>query len=290
MKKHKSIGLYFAVFAVSFLLAFLFAGSCLICINKFFKVKMILFLLGSTGFGLLCAAIGIICLAKSLRDLKNSKLSIWFGNNYPKLLLGYFILIFTMVSINNVAIWTKDEISDVISIQWTIFGLSLTIFLVWNVIIVEFLGKLQPKSERDDDSDYIQQYHLLIQKRSFSQDVETMFLSIILLTINLFLLLSCTGLIYISAKPESVFTQNATMCSFYFTTNTIATLFIDILKPLKKDKADLLKDNKVTKEDLDGAKAGVIAQAIVDGITRAVMNSEKYTTEEEKKESTFFRR
>lgn len=92
-------------------------------------------------------------------------------------------------------------------------------------------------------------------------------------------------MIYIGMKPESIITQNILLCSFFFTTNSILCLFMDILLPLKKDKEEMLKNNSVTQSDMDKAYAALVTQAIIDGITQGVMalDSDKYTEEDKKK-------
>lgn len=282
MKRIKSLGFPILLFFASlFFLAFLVI-SILMCINNFVKVS---------DKALFWCCIGVVIVSviytglmvRGTKRFRETRLSFWLKKNGPKLLLGYFLTIFALGSVKSELIWDANTASDMLSLQWSIFGLSLTIFLVWNVIIVEFLKNRQPKEP--GSSELLQKYKLALEKRSFSQEIETTFFSVVLLTINLFLLLVSTSLIYISAKSESIITQNILHCSFFFTTNSIACLFLDILKPLKKDKADMLKDNNVTKEDIDKAQAALFAQAIIDGITQGVMalDSEKYTEEEKKK-------
>ena len=101
----------------------------------------------------------------------------------------------------------------------------------------------------------------------------------------MFLLLSSTTMIYISMTPESVITQNVLLCSFFITINSIIRLFVDILSPLKKEKEEMLKNNSVTKLDIDTAYAVQVTQAIIIGITQGVMalDSDKYTEEDKKK-------
>ena len=55
--------------------------------------------------------------------------------------------------------------------------------------------------------------------------------------------------------------------------------------PLKKDKKEMLKNNSITKSDIDKAYAAQFTQAIIDGITQGVMalDSDKYTEEDKKK-------
>lgn len=281
MRKGKTFGLFILFFLAYFFFAFFFVASVLICINNFTEVTNKVFLWCGVGLVIISTIMSVLTL-RTTKRIGETRFSFWFERNYPKLLVGYFLTIFALVSIKSQAIWTAEVVYDILSLQWTIFGLSLTVFLVWNVIIVEFLKNRQPKEP--DSSDLLQKYKLALEKRSFSQEIETTFSTIVLLTINLFLLLVSASLIYISAKPESVFVQDVLHCTFFVTTNSIASLFLDILKPLNRDKTEMLKNSNVTKEDIDKAYAALFVQNIVEGIEEAVMarNPEKYTDEEKK--------
>lgn len=59
---------------------------------------------------------------------------------------------------------------------------------------------------------------------------------------------------------------------------------MDILKPLNKDKAEMLRNNNVTKEDIDKAQAVLFAQAIIDELKVGVMSldPEKYSEDEKR--------
>ncbi len=282
MKKISSLGFSILLFFASIFFLGVLVASILVCINNFVKVsdKSLLW----CCLGIVIVSVGIVVLImRQTKRFKETRFSFWLGKNYPKLLLCYILINIALVSVKNELVWDANTASDMLSLQWSIFGLSLTIFLVWNVIIVEFLRNNQPKEPKP--SELFQKYKLALEKRSFSQEIETTFFSVTLLTVNLFLLLLSTSSIYISDNAESLITQNILHCSFFFTTNSIVCLFLDILKPLKKDKADMLKDNNVTKEDIDKAQAALFAQAIIDGITQGVMalDSEKHTEEEKKK-------
>ena len=283
MKKTKTSGLFVSAFSVIFFFVVILVGSILICINKFIDIPgMVWFWRGLTISGIV-AFIGAVLIVRGTKRFTETKVSFWLGKNYPKLLLGYILVVLTIVSINSQPIWVADMVSEVLSLQWTIFGLSLTIFLVWNVIMVEFLKAKQPKVS--DSSSLYQKYTLALEKKTYTQEIDTTFNSVVLLTINLFLLLLSSTMIYISMKPESIITQNILLCSFFFTTNSILCLFMDILMPLKKDKAKMLKNNDVTKEDIDKAQAALFTQAIIDGLKAGVMglDPEKYSEDEKKK-------
>lgn len=283
MKRAKTFGLLVSAFSVIFFFAVILVGSILICINKFIDIQGMVWFWRGLIISAIVAFIGAVLIVHSTKRFRETKLSFWLGRNYPKLLMGYVLTILTIVSINSQPTWESNMVSEVLSLQWTIFGLSLTIFLVWNVLMVEFLKGKQPKVS--DSSSLYQKYTLALDKRAYTQEIDTTFNSVVLLTINLFLLLLSTVMIYIRMKPESIITQNILLCSFFFTTNAILCLFMDILLPLKKDKEELLNNNSVTQSDIDKAYAAQFTQAIIDGIKQGVMalDSDKYTEEDKKK-------
>ena len=283
MKRGETFGLFVSAFSVIFFFVVVFVGSVLICINKFIDLPGVVWLWRGLIISGIVAFIGAVLIVRSTKRFKETKLSFWLGKNYPKLLLGYILAVLTIGSINSQPIWDADMVSEVLSLQWTIFGLSLTIFLVWNVLMVEFLKGKQPKVS--DSSSLYQKYTLALEKKTYTQEIDTTFNSVVLLTINLFLLLLSSTMIYIGMNPESIITQNILLCSFFFTTNSILCLFMDILLPLKKDKEEMLKNNSITQSDIDKAYAAQFAQAIIDGIKQGVMalDSDKYTEEDKKK-------
>lgn len=289
MKKTKTFGLvgsilsFVSAFSVIFFFVVILVGSILICINKFIDLPGMIWFWRGMKISAVVAFVGAVLIVRSTKHFKETKLSFWLGKNFSKLLMAYILVVLTTGSINSQPIWSVDMVSEVLSLQWTIFGLSLTIFLVWNVIMVEFLKAKQPKVS--DSSSLYQKYTLALEKKTYTQEIDTTFNSVVLLTINLFLLLLSSVMIYISMKPESIITQNILLCSFFFTTNSIISLFIDILAPLKKDKEEMLKNNSVTISDIDNAYAAHFTQAIVDGITQGVMalDSDKYTEENKRK-------
>lgn len=208
------------------------------------------------------------------------------NNNWPKILLGYIILILFISSVTKNVIWTVDEIQDVLTLEWTIFGLSLTIFLVWNVIIVDYLKKKKPQEA--EKPDYIQQYELLKEKQSFSQEVESTFSKTILLSINLFILLISSTLVYIEQSAETLFTQILVRCAFFFSTNTIISFFFDMLKPLKADKDNLKKTSQVSMKELDTAMTGAIIHTLFNEGVKQINASSEYSDEAKKHLSTLY--
>lgn len=282
MKKNKALGLFILTFAISFGIVFVFLGASLICIKNYVKIDVVGWFWACIIISLVISVTVSALTLRSAKQIGETRFSFWVKKNYSKLLMGYFLLVFALASTKKEPIWTTEMVYDILSLQWTIFGLSLAIFLVWDVIIIDFLKKRQP--QESDSTDLLQKYKSIMDKMSFSQEIETTFLTVILLTVNLFLLILSSSQIYIIGEPNTICTQNILHFSFFCTTNSIVILFLDMLKPLKEEKEKMLKNNNVTKEDIDSTQASVLAQAIIDGIAEAVMNLDSsICTEEEKK-------
>lgn len=276
----KSFCIDILILVFCFIFAFIPIYSVLRCISNFIEIDSSLLVKWSVISSVVSSIVLFFPVEESLKRIGETSVSFWIGNNSHKIMIGYFILIIAAGSIENKATWAMDEISSLLSLQWTIFGFSLAIFLVWNALIVDFLKKQQP--QKDDGSDLLRKYELILERRSFSQEVESMYSTVILLTANLLFLLFSTSLVYLTALPALVFTQNVVRCSFFLTTNSILVLFFDIIKPLKKEKTKMIKENKVSKQDVDNAIAAQFIHAVIKGIKESVMelDPEKYSPEE----------
>ena len=286
MKKIRSFFVNVIVFCGVFWFVFFFLYELFKCIQVFvvFTYEWIRWvpIIASA-----IVALGVcICIDLNARKLKETRLSFWMNNNWPKILLAYIILILFISSVTKNVIWTSDEIQDVLTLEWTIFGLSLTIFLVWNVIIVEYLKKKKP--QETEKKDYLRQYELLIDKQAFSQEVDSTFSKIVLLSINLLILLVTSALVYIDRSSETVFTQFLARCAFYFSTNTIVSFFFDMLKPLRAEKDALKKTSQVSMHDLNKAKASVLVNTLFSEGVKKINESNEYSEEEKKNLSVLY--
>ena len=162
------------------------------------------------------------------------KILFWLSRNFPKLFIGWFLLVLALSSAKGKPAWEVNTVYDILSLQWTIWGLSLAIFLVWDGIVIAYLKRNQP--EELDPTNPFQKCRFLLRKESFYRRLSPLFRALSFLTVNLFLLLFSTIQIYLKAQPDSVFTQSVLYCSFFFTTNSIAGMFLDILKHLNREK------------------------------------------------------
>ena len=145
-------------------------------------------------------------------------------------------------------IWSFEEMKDAVSLEWTIFGLSVTIFLVWNVLILQYLKDKRPK--KTNDAGLLQKRRFIKDKADFYHRASVTFNTVTLLTINLFVLIITTAIVYIIKDDISLWNQNIVIFCFYFGTNTIIQLFLDILQPLNEDKKYILKETRVSNDEI----------------------------------------
>ncbi len=180
---------------------------------------------------------------------KRTKLSNWIAMNWSKLSLYYIVSLICFVSIKTEIIWGFNQLENIISLEWTIFGISITIFLVWNVLISKYLKEKKPKLEPGYCSP-IEKLKIIEQRGEFYQNASTVFNSVSLLIINMILLALATGSTYIMGAEVNLINQNLAIISLYFCTNTLIALFMDILEPLKEEKKAILKGAKISSEDV----------------------------------------
>lgn len=242
------VGLGLLVFVIGFIMPFAFIFSFLQIFINFgllnAKVALnIAFWIG-ISFGLL--AIAYLILYEKVEG--NTKFGIFLSLHYPKLLLIYIILLIVFISIKSEIIWTYDTLKDVIALEWTIFGISIAIFLVWNMLIVKHLTNIQP--QKPSTMNLLQKRGYIIKKGEFYQTASMAFNSVTMLIINLLVLILATGSIFILKEQVTLMNQNIAIVSFYFCTNTIISLFMDIIKPLNEERKRILSESKVTSKDI----------------------------------------
>lgn len=279
MKTIKEVGIFLIEFALFFILSAFLVYSILHCIQLFVPITSEVVICIMLGACTLLASISVIYVVIRSSRMKESRMSFWINNNTPNFAISYAMICLVIVSITNEVKWSAEEIKETVTVEWTIFGLSLTIFLVWNVII-DYLRRKQPVAA--ENPNFVQKYNYLKNKQSFLRELEATFSTIVLLTVNLFLLISSTGIVYLGHSTELIIKQNVVQCSFYFTTNTIIMLFLEMLKPLRLEKKELKKANAVSNEELNKARSLAFSQEVFDECLKMILASDKYTNEQKK--------
>lgn len=280
MKKLKLFGMILLMFVFVFVLLFIIIFSLLYCLQKFISIEDSCIIIVSIGASAVLSIVNVTISIVSSHRFHQSKLVFWIKNNYPKVILSYLMLNIIFMSISNELHWKENEIREVLTIEWTIFEVSMMIFLVWDVFYVNYLKNKQPRE--DEKMDSIKKYKALLNKQTLFSDIVSAKSSIIILTVNLFLLAISSGMIYISNKPDSIVTQNIVVCTFYFSTNTLVILFIDILKPILAENKALKKANKITKEELDRAESKALLQSIQEDVIKTIDDLDPSETERAK--------
>lgn len=218
----------------------------------FYRLKMISAKVCVIGFLVTTVIIATIStIAEMFKSLSNKKYKAinWLTMNYSKYYIYIMLFAIGFISMETELVWSIDDLKDAISLEWTIYGISMTIFLVWNVLIVEYLKRRKPEVPKDTFPTYTLKY--IQEKGSFYELASTFFNSVSFLSINTFLLISASCVAYMSPAKATLFGQNITIFSFFVSTNTLVSLFTDVLRPLKDEQKALLKGTKVTDKDVE---------------------------------------
>ena len=208
------------------------------------KMEIIISITGSLIFAVLI----IIYTKARLNATKKTKFSNWLNMNYPRLLLGYIISFICFVSMRNEIIWNVEDLKNMLSMEWNIFGVSITIFVVWPLVL-EYLKKKKPQMPIDQSP--LSRLQYIEEKGEFYQAASEMFNSIPLLTFNVIVIILSSGKIYLSTDGIGLLDQNMVIVSFYLCTNTLLDLFVNVLRPLKEEKKDILEGTKNSPQEIE---------------------------------------
>ena len=237
--------------AVSLIFLFLFCFFVVFAILvKFYEGGMIkagALLAGATLLSFLIAVGIYVYSDKQDKKISKSKFDIWIHNNKSSLLLYTFFLGICVLATRTEISWTYEKAKEALSIEWTILGLAIALFVVWNTIIPKFLENKKPDRKMVSSID---KAILIEQKYDFYQMVSSSFGSVSLLSLNIFFLLFTTYYIYIFFYNITLWGQNITIISFFLCTNSFVDMFLGIFPPLMQSKKELLQYANVTQEDL----------------------------------------
>ncbi len=243
MNKIKKGGILILVFIMTAIFS-IFPYALL---TKFFNEVKIMSENTSTLVTIVCVLISSIfftILAFVSLNTKNKTISTWFSLNYAKIILFYIVICIMLISLKTETIFKYETLKEFISVQWSILGLSIAIFLIWNGVVFKYLEERRPK--KTDNPFPIEQYEYINEKIDFYQMATERFNSITLLIINLMLLAVATTTVYIVYNKVTLLNQNLSIASYYFCSNTIISLFFDILLPFIDRKRKILKNMKVS--------------------------------------------
>lgn len=174
-------------------------------------------------------------------------------SHFAHIMLVYIFLIILTYGIKPTIIFSYETLKDLISLQWTIFAASLTIYVIWDNIVIKYLNEKRPK--RSEDNCPIEFTKYIESKSSFYFQASNTFNTIFMLRANSISLIIATIVSYLVNEEVTLLNQALVIISFGFCTNTLISLLGDIIGISKEKQKQILKDSKVTKEEKDKAKA-----------------------------------
>lgn len=184
-----------------------------------------------------------------MKSEKKTKIGHWISTNRAKLTLAYILLLLFFLSIKSEVFLTIEDMKALLSLEWTILGISITIFLIWNVVTIEYLQEKRPKKPQSPLPTKTWIY--LQEKENFYSNATSLLSNIYLLLINLTVICVATANIYVASRTATIRSETIVILGLYLSTNTIIGLILDILKPFNEKKKDLLEEMKTTNADVE---------------------------------------
>ena len=195
------------------------------------------------------------------------------------LLVSLFIsfAMFTVLAIINQKEYNEQRISELLNIEWVIYGITIAFFTIWNGL---YLSKKKKKNKNPNDLVGIERISEINSINSEILDNNSMLYSLVLLIFNTILLVITTTMFYISVTSENTVKVFSTI-SFYFCTNTMISIFAETIIPMFKNKLEY--DSSIKEYKLDDDPK-IFAQAIIEeDAIQFTKNNFKTLNEEDKK-------
>ena len=242
------IKICFFVFLSVLVGAFLFLFSLM---NIFYKFELIsdeIVVYIPLIISVVLAIIGVIVVIFDIKSERKTNLSHWMQIHTSKIVLAYIFLILFFTSLKSEIFLAQEAARELLSLEWTILGISIAVFLIWNVKVIDYLEKKKPTKPQDclptKTMIYIQ------EKENFYFDSTMLLNNVYLLLANLIVVCVSTAAIYISSKEMGLYSQTILIFGLFLCTNTIIGLIFDVLKPFRDKKDEMLKETKTTISDV----------------------------------------
>lgn len=251
---------FVGMFSLAFLFIHIFYNLELVSDNVLLYTSLIV-----AGIFSIVSLIVVIFLMKSK---KKTKIGHWLSINSAKLTLSYILLLFFFSSVKSEVFLTIEDMKELVSLEWVILGISITVFLIWNVVTIEYLQKSKPQKPQNSLPTKIWLY--LQKKEDFYSDATSLLSNVYLLLINLTVICIATVNIYVTSRTATIISESIVILGLYLSTNTIIGLILDIFKPFNEKKNAILRETKTTNKDIelqnsiskDGEKLLIAIEAI----------------------------
>ena len=242
------LGLLSVIFVGTLLLSFLLFFCVLGVFHEFdivsTKVQIWASFAAAVVFSVVCLWVAI----RNLKAGKKTKFENWLSNNSARIMLAYTLLYIFSISVRTEVFLSFAEMKEILTLGWTIFGISAAIFLLWSATALKYLEERKPIKP---NSKFPTKTWLYIkEKETFYSDATFLLNNVNLLLANLLGLSIATVFIFVIHRKASVLSQSITIFVLLLCTNSIVGLFLDMLKPFNEKKKALLKETKVTSADI----------------------------------------
>ena len=255
IEKIKDIGMMSLLWFLIFVLLFIFFLGLFSCLSEFgvldIKIGLLIALGASVGLTAIAFITNLI-LQKKLSARYEFKLKIYFQKYGHIFFAVALFLMLAFISFKHELLMDIEGAKSLLTIEWVIFGLSITIFLFWNAGIIKYLERQKPKNDVSVE-DPKQMIASILERTDFNFNANYKFVAVVLLIVNLLSLLLSTSIVYLPPIRWGVLWQNVLVFTFFVTTNTISTLLLDIVRIVFEEKRELQKATQVTNIEVSAA-------------------------------------
>lgn len=238
-------------FAVAGAFALHFSNVFILFLNKIGIVESAIVKKYGLIISLIIALVFTILKTYFIKKEKSNKVTQWLSLNFSKLFLVYILSTTFFFSYETKTVWSQDVFINNIELQWTIFGISITIFLIWNIVIKR-IKQLTLQHFGEKPNNLNQKHNWFKAKLKLFQKTSIKFISISLLLVSLLCLSLSTVLFYfVDVNDVSPFIQSITNYSLCLCILSLICLFIEIFAIIINQKDVLFSLSRPSNEDFE---------------------------------------
>ena len=207
---------------------------------------------------------------------KENKLTRFINSHSGSFCFLFLLVMVVVMAIYNEKEYDKEKIANLINIEWVIFGISVGFFTIWHAIFSSKKTNVITNPNKLVGTDRISAINVI---KGNIQDYNNIIFPIVLLVVNVLFLIISTSMFYILDTIDKV-TVKCGIISFYLCTNTLLSVFLEVITPIIKAKIEYEEKYKNIKSDSD---TNLLIQSIVEeAIIRFYDDSLKDLGDEEK--------
>lgn len=215
--------------------------------------------------------VGIITLfVLYFMDKLPTKFNACVKENLSIILTAIFFLMLFLMSLKNEVYITQSKAESIMPILWGIFGISVSIFVLWNTI-------LEKSSNIDNQEEAVnarRKYAQILAKQERRVKLKDSLINIIYFSVNILSLCFASACVYLTRTKIGLMEQCALLFAFYLSTNTLVTVLNNIIiTPTVKKVYNQIKNNKVSQKELDKAKEEAKAEQLLYQVLEVIINN-----------------